>query len=220
MTQTWDDLPGKLLVMAPHPDDELLGCGRLMRRVQAAGGAVIVVWLTDGGASHGELDATGRQELVVRRQAEGLEGLREFGIAPAASEFLGYPDGGLANANSLDVHQRLQALCDAHAIDTVVVTDGDDGHPDHRAAFALGRGLDVKRLFSFPVSTRFDGLPYEPPPGALLIPAQAHDDKLAALGRHLSQREHGGARYPLTDATIQRFCLEPEVFIPVSRGVP
>src|SRR3954466_10161705 len=38
----------RLLVIAPHPDDEIIGAGGLMRRVHDAGGAVRVVYLTDG----------------------------------------------------------------------------------------------------------------------------------------------------------------------------
>ena len=38
----------RLLVIAPHPDDEVLGAGGLMQRVHAGGGTVRVVYLTDG----------------------------------------------------------------------------------------------------------------------------------------------------------------------------
>jgi LmbE family N-acetylglucosaminyl deacetylase len=218
--KTWEtgDLPNRLLVMAPHPDDEVLGCGRLMRRVQATGGQVVVAWLTDGGSSHGELPPQQRRELVARRQAEALEGLRAMGVTPAAFCFLGYPDGGLGAVDPLDPERRLQVLCDTHRSDTVVVTDVDDGHPDHRAAFAIARRLMVKRLFSFPVSARYDGEPYTPPAQALLLAPESGDDKRVALGRHLSQREDAGARFPLTAATIERFCVEPEVFIPIPQG--
>jgi hypothetical protein len=44
------DVPAgtRLLVIAPHPDDEVLGAGGLMQRVRSTGGAVRIVYLTDG----------------------------------------------------------------------------------------------------------------------------------------------------------------------------
>jgi LmbE family N-acetylglucosaminyl deacetylase len=37
-----------LLVMAPHPDDEILGCARLMQQAAIAGCPLVIAWLTDG----------------------------------------------------------------------------------------------------------------------------------------------------------------------------
>lgn len=214
-----EDLPSTLLVIAPHPDDEVLGCGFLMRRVAAAGGRVMIAWMTDGGGSHGELDAGARGALVARRQGEALAGVAELGVSLAEACFLGCPDGGLGAdgermAQALD---RLQHLCDRHAVETVVVTAADDGHPDHRAAFAIAQQLAVARIYSYPISTKYDGEAYASPPGAVCIPPGSGDLKRHALARHVSQREQGGAIYPLSAATIDRFCAEPEIFLPIAR---
>ena len=63
------DSDTKLLVIAPHPDDEVLGAGGLMQRVRAAGGMVHVVYLTDGdgypeGVRAEQLDSTVLVELA------------------------------------------------------------------------------------------------------------------------------------------------------------
>ena len=220
MATAWtaDAFPNALLVIAPHPDDEVLGCGSLMRRVVSSGGSVIVVWMTDGGASHGALDAKRRAELVARRQAEAMEGLAALGIESATTLFLGVSDGDLDTADAAELGQRLQRLCDAHAVDTVVVTDGGDGHADHRAAFAIGRGLSVARLFSYPISSRYDGKAYSAPPEAVVVAPEPGDNKRLALDRHRSQSLEGGARFPISPTTIDRFCSEPEIFIPVAQG--
>ena len=42
----------KILVVAPHPDDESLGCGGLIAKLAASGSAFCVLFVTDGGASH------------------------------------------------------------------------------------------------------------------------------------------------------------------------
>ena len=62
----------RLLVVAPHPDDEVLGAGGLMQRVKATGGAVRVVYLTDG---------DGYPEGV--KEEDHVE-------APTAKDYLGY----------------------------------------------------------------------------------------------------------------------------------
>ncbi len=209
-----DALPSVLLVLAPHPDDDVLGCSLLMRRVTAAGAKVIVVWLTDGGASHGALGPADRQRLTERRREEALAGVAALGVTPQHVEFLNYPDGALAEHVD-EARARLRILCLAHAVDTVVATDEGDGHPDHRAAFQIATGLSAPRLYSYPISTRYDGEPYSPPNEAVYIAGEDGDFKRFALRQHYSQSSAGGATYPLSAATIDRFCAGPELFIPI-----
>ena len=212
-------MPTVLLVVAPHQDDEILGCGLLMRRVEAAGGKVVIAWLTDGGNSNGDLAPDDRQALVRRRKAEALDGLKELNVQPVATVFLGFPDGylGADTAHLQQARQRLQALCDTHGVDAIVVTDANDGHPDHQAAYRIASELDVACTYSYPISARYDGEVYTPPLSALAIAHSADDQglKRAALRRHVSQRQEEGAIFPMSEATIQRFCTEPELFIPV-----
>ena len=207
-------LPQVLLVLAPHPDDDVLGCSLLMRRVAAAGKRIVIVWLTDGGASHGDLSPNARRRLVERRQAEGIAGVSALGVAPEATHFLGFQDGALAQCVD-EARQHLQCICSDHGVDMVVVTDKGDGHPDHRAAFLIASQLNVARLYSYPISARYDGDAYAPPDGAVHIPSTDHEIKRGALLRHQSQSEVGEALYPLSAATIDRFCREPELFIPI-----
>lgn len=93
----------RLLVVAPHPDDEVLGAGGLLQRVRKRHGQVYVVYLTNG---DGYLDAVERiaRKPTARdfvdygkvRQSEAVRALRALAIAPARAAFLGFPDGGLA----------------------------------------------------------------------------------------------------------------------------
>ena len=115
---------------------------------------------------------------------------------------------------------RIGAICRAADVRVLVVTDGGDGHPDHRAAFAIARRVAVQARFSYPVSTRYDGAPYRPPANAILLPPRTGDAaaKRAALGRHASQSAAEGATYPMGADTIARFCADPEIFIPLPAG--
>lgn len=208
-----------LLVLAPHPDDEILGCAHLMQQASAAGCPLIIVWLTDGGASHGQLTPDAVHALVERRRAEAGEGLEALGISPIATYHLGYPDGGLAR-HAEHAKKEIDEICRRHVIGTVVVTDGGDNHPDHRAAYAVALALERHlRVLSYPVSTRFDGLDYAPPPNALRLKPTQADAKRKALFSHRSQME-AAAICPMTPATIDQFCADAEYFIPVERNEP
>ena len=95
----------RLLVVAPHPDDESLGAGGLIQRALAGGGRVHVLFLTSGdGYPEAVALATGhRQPTAVDyrgfgelRRAEALVALEHYHILPLSVTFLGFPDGGLA----------------------------------------------------------------------------------------------------------------------------
>ena len=157
--------PGRLVVVAPHPDDEVLGLGATMAarssrkapdlfsgRGPGETGATdtsthdpsdVDVCDSDGAASHpGEVAP---EEMRGRRKAECEAGAREVGID---LRMRGLPDGGLS-ADAVDA--ALHPVLDELAPTTVAVTWSGDGHPDHhvcaesvrrwwRDARARGRG--------------------------------------------------------------------------------
>jgi len=93
----------RLLVIAPHPDDETLGAGGLIERVRAKGGTVRVVLITAGdGFLEAVAHETGQpRPLPASFIAYGQHRLREARAAlrvidrDARFEVLGFPDGGL-----------------------------------------------------------------------------------------------------------------------------
>lgn len=205
-----------LLVLAPHPDDEILGCARLMQQAATAGCPLIIVWLTDGSASHGPLTHEERNALVFRRYSEADEGLSALGISPLATYRLGHPDGELEK-HAQEARLEVERFCQRHNVSTVAVTDAGDSHPDHRAAHALAIGLkDIPDLITYPVSARFDGDDYAPPVGTMRLATWPGDAKRSALLQHRSQME-AAAVCPMTMTTIERFCADPEYFMPETR---
>lgn len=94
----------RLLVLSPHPDDEVLGAGGLMHRVIAAGGTVRVVLLTSGDAfAEGVETAEGitnpkagdYRAYGAAREHESIDALALLGVNRRAITFLGFPDDGL-----------------------------------------------------------------------------------------------------------------------------
>lgn len=95
----------RLLVFAPHPDDEVLGAGGLLARLAAAGQPVRIVFFTNGDAYREAIVGTNGHRTPRRtdylalgrhRQHEALAAARRLGLPPTAVRFLGYPDDGLA----------------------------------------------------------------------------------------------------------------------------
>jgi len=93
-----------LLVVSPHPDDEVIGCGGLIRRVRERGGRVDVVYVTQGdGYLEGVMlethQAHPKPETFVEygewRRRETLGVLTLLRLPEESAHFLGFPDGGL-----------------------------------------------------------------------------------------------------------------------------
>lgn len=93
----------RLLVVAPHPDDEAIGAGLLLQHAVAASAQVRVVVVTHGDAfgytaspaGAGRAPRARRVRLGVRRSHESLRAMARLGVPPSAMTFLGYPDRGL-----------------------------------------------------------------------------------------------------------------------------
>jgi N-acetylglucosamine malate deacetylase 1 len=128
-----------LLVVAPHQDDETLGCGGLIALKRRLGAPVTVIFVTDG-ASSPSRGNTPVKEWTARRRQEALEALAVLGVPPAHCHFLDGPDGGLNDlsaARTAALTGELAGLISATSPTQVAVTFRKDGHPDHEASFLL-----------------------------------------------------------------------------------
>jgi|YNPBryunderm2012_1023409.scaffolds.fasta_scaffold03272_6 LmbE family N-acetylglucosaminyl deacetylase len=149
----------RVLVIAPHPDDESIATGGLLAQAHRAGAAVRVVIATSGENNPWAQRAYERRVVLGprarirfsgRREAEALAALAALGIDRAAAVFLRLPDQGLTDLLLRDA----AGLCDrvAHEIATFAPTvlaapSAADLHPDHSALavateLALARVLD------------------------------------------------------------------------------
>jgi len=99
------DAHTRLLLVSPHPDDETLVAGGLMQRVRAAGGAVQVVYLTNGDGfpagvqaeeARADVKPSDFRDYGRERKDEARSALRTLGIHGDALTFLGFPNEGLS----------------------------------------------------------------------------------------------------------------------------
>ncbi|MGQ9753127.1 MAG: PIG-L deacetylase family protein [Thermaceae bacterium] len=95
----WGPKAERLLVLAPHPDDEVLAAGGQMYETLRRGGQVRVVYLTSGDgfdlATTSPLNPKALRQLALRRMEEAREGAKALGLSPSDLYFLGFPDQGL-----------------------------------------------------------------------------------------------------------------------------
>ncbi len=126
----------RVLVLAPHPDDESIGCGGALLLLIKSGGAAKVVFLTKG--EKADPYCTDRERYEAMREKEGLRALRILGINE--HEFLRFPDRELFG-NRETALQRLSMIVEEFRPDTLYCPSGIELNPDHRAAAALALAL-------------------------------------------------------------------------------
>ncbi len=140
----------RAVVVAPHPDDEILAVGGLLSRLVRVGTPITIVAVTDGTASHAGSTEWPVDRLARERPRESRLGLARVGIE-AEPVRLGLPDGGLADLRNV-LAERLAPMLTAD--DVVFTTWRGDGHPDHEAAgeaCAMAALRAGARLVEFPV---------------------------------------------------------------------
>lgn len=176
----------RLLVFAPHPDDEILGCGGLIHRSCQREEPVCVIVVTDGAAGG----------LAGVREQESIEGMAELGLHDA--QFWRYPDGALPMGS--DIIQRILQAVTRWSPTHIALPAPTEVHPDHRR---LTRAI----LKSLTGHWRGILLFYETTTPQSLVNHCEDIDlpvKLGALQRHRSQQAlHDYVRHAQALATLR-----------------
>jgi N-acetylglucosamine malate deacetylase 1 len=138
-TQVTDFSADPVLVLAPHMDDEILGCGGALRKHVLSGARVTVVYMTDGrkGGDPGfyrcglteEVLENFESALVVQRKEEARRAAEIVGIQNQI--FLDHPDGRLKVSHQ--AVDQLQAILQQDKPTVIYLPSILDIHPDHRA---------------------------------------------------------------------------------------
>ncbi|WP_026541959.1 bifunctional PIG-L family deacetylase/class I SAM-dependent methyltransferase [Paenarthrobacter nicotinovorans] len=137
----------KFVVLAAHPDDESLGAGGLLAKLQAAGAAVEIILCTAGEASHPDSPTTTPEQLAAVRLAEF--GTAMSGLVPGAAwRYLELPDGKLA-ASADRIAAAVEESTAGHSPQNVVIVGPyrSDGHTDHDTLGSVAAGVATQRGF-------------------------------------------------------------------------
>jgi LmbE family N-acetylglucosaminyl deacetylase len=224
-----------MLVFAPHPDDEVIGCGGVIQQALAAGRRVRIVFSTNGdgyplaaarllGKTVDELGAGDMARLGQARRGEAVAAARTLGLGESSLVFLGHRDAALEPAEPRALPEFIDVL-QASRPSEVYVSAGLDEHADHRATYRLVeaamREVEPKpRLLTYMVHSGKDTWPpagprFErgsldvqapwPPPIRVRLTPEQSATKLRALKAHATQ-------WALDHDYLGRFVKEEEVF--------
>lgn len=206
-----------VLVIAPHPDDEVIGCGGAIRLRVERGERVSVVFLTSGELGLKHLP---REKAWKVREAEAEKAAKILGLAKL--HFLRQSDWMLGNHAGATA-TALKPLLEQQKPDVIYLPHPNDGHPDHQATLPILRAA-LKRCRGL----KPELLAYE-----IWTPLAAHDvavnisevmpRKLRALRAHRSQL--GAFDYVKAVVGLNQFrgalagkCRFAEVFQTLSLG--
>ncbi len=214
-----DDLVGHdpFLVLAPHPDDETLGCGGLLAAAEAAGRRGHVLILTDGSGSHPNSRRFPAERLTALRRDEAGRAMAELGLPPGRLAFHDLRDTAPPSPGP-DFDAAVAAIAGhAAAIGarTLFVTWGRDPHCDHESAFALAGAAASRlgvRLWAYPVW----GLHL--PPDAEIDETAPRGFRLAIPDRRAAKRRaidcYASQMTRLIDDDPQAFCFTEDQLAP------
>ena len=122
---------GSVLVVAAHPDDEILGCGGALARHAAGGDTVHVLIVAEGATSRdARRDPEGREPELTALRASASRAASVIGAEEP--RLLGLPDNRLDALPLLDVIKPIEAVVEAVAPEIVYTHHGGDLNVDHR----------------------------------------------------------------------------------------
>ena len=200
-----------LLVVAPHPDDEVIGCGGLIARTLEAGGRVAVCIMSDGAASHPGSPTFPPDRLARTRRAESLAALGHLGVGADSVHFLDLPDG---ESQRWPAPAELDALL-ALPWDAVALPSAFDNHADHRVTQAMvSRRAVGARQLHYLVWPHESGL--RPPTPCLSVELGAHRrakaESLLHYATQLGMIRDAEWNFAIDQPLFQRFCAPVEHF--------
>ncbi len=132
----------RVVVVAPHPDDETLGCGGAIAILCNQGCDVKVLVISDGTLSHPNSQKYPAPALQSMREQETLTALALLGVKQEAITFLRLKDGSVPSCTAphfKEAKVRCQDYLQKAIPETIFMPRRFDPHPDHRATWQLIR---------------------------------------------------------------------------------
>lgn len=205
-----------LVIVAPHPDDETLGCGALLSEASGLGLRCLIICVTDGSRSHPASHEWSATRLAEERKRELTAAVGR--LAPLAEvHWLGYPD--CAVPEGMEAVKHIGALIPQDAL--VLGPWGQDPHIDHQRTSTLLRTLVSARadlrLLEYPIWGRFLDEYEAPAEMWTLIAPDGEGVKRAALACHRTQMTRlihdDPDGFVMEDAMQEHFLTQGEIFI-------
>ncbi len=209
---TW----GNTLCIAPHPDDESLGCGGTLALLKKAGVRVAVAWVSDGGLSHPNSAKYPRPKLAQLREQEALSAIGKLGLDSNDGYFQRLLDGALPFPDEAGFEAAVdsaRSIIEQFEPQTLLLPWRRDPHRDHRASWAIWtqatHGLKLQRLeylvWAFERAAAHEWPASDEADAFRVDISSVLSAKKAAIAAHESQTTH------LIDDDPTAFWLSPQV---------
>ncbi|HEA29186.1 MAG TPA: methyltransferase domain-containing protein [Leeuwenhoekiella sp.] len=216
---------GASLVLAPHPDDESLGCGGMLALLLKKDVPVYVAFITNGNASHPNSLQFPPAKLAALRKQEAITACSILGIAPEALTFFDQPDGKLHTIGlekSTVLIEKLTEIIEKRQIKTVFAPYEKDAHDDHRETWQLAQqavehSINKPALAEYPIWLWKNGKQEDYPDSSIynffrLNVGEVQEVKNRAVAAHKSQVTR------FIDDDPEGFCLTPEQLEPFTEN--
>lgn len=218
------------VVIAPHPDDESLGCAGAIAALRAFGCKVFVITISDGALSHPNSQKYPFAKLRDLRERETLRALEILAVENSNAVFLRYPDRSVPNSDSPDFAQavaRAARLLEEIKPQIIFAPWRRDPHPDHRAAFQIVAAACAQtrlepRVVEYPIWLwELETAENAPRPDEItawrLDIARFDNIKQQAIRAHVSQTtdliDDDPAAFRLTPEILRHFARGWEIFL-------
>jgi LmbE family N-acetylglucosaminyl deacetylase len=213
----------RVLIVAPHPDDETLGCGGAIGLLCRKGYDVKVLTISDGTGSHPNSRKYPAPVLQAIRSQETIAALGILGVDRSAITFLQLKDGAIPTVTSPHF-STAKSCCKKYLNkilpDTIFIPWRSDPHPDHRATWQLIQAailsLDITpQVIEYPIwdwdTEQQQASNLSQIHGWRLDIGAVLDRKLQAIAAYKSQLGK------LIDDDPNGFCLTPELLTNFTR---
>lgn len=189
-----------VLVVAAHPDDELLGEGGTVRRLVNAGATVRAIILAEGLTSRAMTREESDLSELAELQADARAAASVVGFE--SIDFCGFPDNRMDEVDLLDIIKKVSQFVDLYRPDTIFTHHHGDLNIDHRrtceAVLTACRPVgeySVKRIYGFetPSSTEWNYTCAEPfRPNVYFDVSETIESKIEGMSKYRSE----GAKAP------------------------
>ncbi|REA63660.1 PIG-L family deacetylase [Dyadobacter luteus] len=220
---------GSSLIIAPHPDDETLGCGGTVALLLQAKIPVSFLFVSDGTMSHPNSKKYPAPRLRTLRESEAKHAVQLLGGHSSEAYFLAFPDRHVPDLDSPYFEAAVRLVIERigqRRSESIFVPWQNDPHPDHRATYqilqaAVSRMNRKPRLIQYPVWLWEMGSPNDMDLIAQMSLysvdiTQTLDKKMAALWAHQSQItdliDDDAQGFRLSKEMIAHFSSPREIF--------
>ncbi len=217
---------GTTLIVAPHADDESLGCGGAIALLRRYGHEVFILLLSDGTLSHPNSREYPAEKLRDLREAELGNAAAILGVPAENIILCRHKDRNVPAAGSAGFEaavQSISGLLRKLNPQSLFVPWRRDPHPDHRAAFQLIKAANMQgaKMYEYPVWLEELGHSEDVPKEAEVTPfrldiSSVLEQKQKAIAAHLSQTTNlitdDPEGFTLSQTMLDRFKVPFETF--------